>query len=195
MASWIKLENGWGVYHRGAIRVQAGDKDTARALWREWAAKKNAENAVKRAKRAAATLQADKFGAGTSGKRDCWVRAVANTTGLSYDDALEASKHYGYGTSRGEGMPMFGCVKMATTFNGMHFFPTMWRNGKPRYQYFGEPLFPNLTVAKAVDLCKNDGGKWIVGIDGHVFAVVKGEIYDNGRTRTTQRVDMMIKVD
>lgn len=117
-----------------------------------------------------------------TGKKDCTVRALANTLGISYIKAHEHMQQYG---ARTAGTGLFDMqLYNAYTAAGAKRITTFGRGGELRKRYLLEPdlvdfkvvELPTRTSTAIRDIVKT--GRHIVSIPGHALAVVDGNIID-----------------
>jgi hypothetical protein len=107
-------------------------------------------------------------------KGDCTVFALKHATGVPYRDAHQFLARAGRMDRRG--MPM------SLALLG-------WEARKDivyGYRVFQVPIPPRLTLGRLMPVMQE--GRYIVGIKGHVFAVVDGVVHDTARVGPRSRV-------
>ena len=109
---------------------------------------------------------------------DCTVRALVPITGLTYstchDLARRAGRMYGRKTQ------MSPIIRLADSERKVTLLDTIG--------YWSRPTLQRPTVAQWLRMPGNDSGKFIVRVNGHVFAVVNGECFDTCPMRMGRRV-------
>ena len=102
---------------------------------------------------------------GFNEQKDCTVRALANSTERTYEEAYQLLKEAGRKDRRPTRVHYDLYAKMASETNNFN---------------------ASITVAQFIKTYPD--GNWIVQISGHVFAVVGGVIIDNFKVGIRSRV-------
>lgn len=124
--------------------------------------------------------------------KDCTVRALACAKGISYDEAHAHMKAHGRVDRRGvQARPLYDAYAAA----GFELTGIYGTTNKARFMQY---WFPNVKWHRGTSLKKLlpslSKGRYIVGMRGHVFAVVDGVVMDYGYVPTGLYVTNIYKL-
>jgi hypothetical protein len=117
---------------------------------------------------------------------DCTVRAFKNATEIEYREAHAICKVYGRKENAGM---MLGPYHKLLTDNGFRCIGAYGTTHGAKLMRVVDhtiPSYKGMTLANAMKFMQN--GSFIVSIRGHVFAVVDGDLIDQGPERASASV-------
>lgn len=137
-------------------------------------------------------IKADSRGATAGGleTNDCTVRALANASGMVYEDAHVLLKKYGRKNRCGA---KFTTMHQAYTEAGFILNSVHGTNTQSRYvaRIAQRKAEAGITLGKI--LSKLAFGEYIVNVNGHALAVVNGKIIDTFDNSAAKRVVAVFK--
>lgn len=125
-------------------------------------------------------------------KNDCVVRAIANAMEISYREAYEIVAPFGRRPNSGVYPTVVARIMKSIGAKCIGIFGTTlvvdtWKKHHPE-----APHYQGITVERALRFCKQ--GNFIFNVRGHSFAVIDGEIIDNGYNRANAYVSVIYGV-
>ena len=123
---------------------------------------------------------------------NCYIRAVATSLNIEYDEALMLCLEAGWDN----GMPHELAVEMAVK-NGWSVVGCEWDEAGsilPVIDKHSAYRFPMCTVGVLVEMLKTTKRNFIVFTNNHAFCVKSGNVYDNGNTGRMKRVTMFFEI-
>ena len=119
--------------------------------------------------------------------KDCTVRALSNCLGVSYKAAHAImAKHAGRKPNSGPQWNRYSDTMLSLGFKGVAY--GSGATAKYLQSSKGFKSKKGITIAKLLPLLPE---RAVVGIRGHVFAVVNGQILDSGPMNGSRRVDVV----
>jgi len=125
-------------------------------------------------------------------RHDCTVRALACAKGISYDEAHACMNAYGRESRRGVKNATLTVAYESAGFKMAAIFGTTKKARFLKHCHPDVPNFKGTTLKKLLPILGK--GRYIVGIRGHVFAVVDGVVMDYGYLPTGLYVTNIYKL-
>lgn len=113
-------------------------------------------------------------------KNDCVVRAITNTTGWSYDHVHRLAEKHGRKTNRGMFCGQLCSLIREIGIECIGVFGTTIAASHFKTRFPEATQYRGVTVERALKMCST--GSYIFHVRGHMFAVIDGDIVDNGPT-------------
>lgn len=123
--------------------------------------------------------------------KDCTVRALANTSYLSYEESHSLMEMYGRKRNKGAQMKVFDRAYISMGFELMGVYGTTAAAKHYRHQKNIHDISKGLTLNNALKLLQE--GSYIVLVSGHALAVVDGEVIDTFPSKSGTRVVAIYK--
>lgn len=125
--------------------------------------------------------------------RDCTVRALANALGAPYKLAHKILAKAGRREGRGMSFEPLYKVYTRLGFDLVAFYGETKTVKYLRQEFSFIPHEKGITLARMLPRLQN--GRYIVKVDGHVFAVVDGKVLDYGENPSGSRVMALFKLE
>lgn len=134
---------------------------------------------------------------------DCFVRALAASTGSHYDDAHKVAKEvFGRKDKKGTEGIMIATQMMKAEETGLEIGGTKFavkvlgkEDTKNKYKLYGEEIWRQKTVKSFIK--SHQKGTYLISVAGHAFTIKDGKLIDNygEEFRPTRKVMSAYKIE